>query len=188
MKKLLTAFTLLALVCTAHAEVFRCRSATGKLQFSDTPCAAGTSSEVVPDRAPVTEQQRAEAQQRARRLDNVADESNQTALAVAPATPPAATGPAPADQKKDADAVAQCVRDVERQPASVKAKGDMIAACQSAGRRQREDARSSDAVHDCVRDIERNGSAGDERARQIALCHDGDVPKERHLYKPSQIN
>lgn len=184
MRKTLAAIVLITLAFGAHAEIFKCRATDGKLKFSDTPCLAGTSAEIVPDRAPVSEQQRIEAQQRARQMAATTNENSTTE----PTPPAPLAAQSVADPKKDADAVAQCVRDVERQPASVKAKGDMIAACQSAGRRQRENARSSDAVHDCVRDIERNGSAGDDKARQIALCHDGDVPKERRLHKPSQTN
>lgn len=188
MRRTLATIAMITLAFGAQAEVFKCRATDGKLRFSDTPCAVGTSTEIVPDRAPVSEQQRIEAQQRARQMAASAGEANATEPTASQAAAAPVAAQAVADPKKDADAVAQCVRDVERQPASVKAKGDMIAACQSAGRRQRENARSSDAVHDCVRDIERNGSAGDERARQIALCHDGDVPKERRLFKPSQNN
>jgi hypothetical protein len=49
---------------TAGAQVYKCKGADGKLQFSDTRCKAGHTLEIVPDHTSyVTPQQRLEAQQ-----------------------------------------------------------------------------------------------------------------------------
>lgn len=48
----------------AQAEVFMCKKPTGETEFSDTPCKAGSSSEVVPDRDHLTPQQQDAAQQK----------------------------------------------------------------------------------------------------------------------------
>lgn len=47
----------------AQAEVFMCKKPGGETEFSDTPCKAGSSSEVVPDRDHLTQQQQEAAQQ-----------------------------------------------------------------------------------------------------------------------------
>ena len=47
----------------AQAEVFMCKKPSGETEFSDTPCKAGSSSEVVPDRDHLTKQQQDAAQQ-----------------------------------------------------------------------------------------------------------------------------
>jgi len=47
----------------AQAEVFMCKKPGGETEFSDTPCKAGSSSEVVPDRDHLTQQQQDAAQQ-----------------------------------------------------------------------------------------------------------------------------
>ena len=170
-------FTLFSLAVTAHAGVFKCTGADGKMQFSDTPCQSGAKTEVLPDRAPITPQQQLEAQQRAARLqaENAVNDGQPTSPP-GPIATPAAVPQAPAAD--DADAAANCRRDVERQPASQKVKAEMMAACQSAGRTQRNTGLTTDAVSDCVRSVERTGASGADKARFLAQCHGGDVKTE----------
>ena len=171
MNKTLIALFLASLACTAQAEIFKCQGANGKTQFSDTPCPPGQTAKIVPDRAPITEQQHADALQRAQTLENATTErtaGNPTTAA------PATTAKAERSTDNDGEAIRTCVRDVERQGASVKTKGDLIAACQSAGAGQRKTGLSGDTV-------------SDDKARQIALCHGGDVQPEipkRHRNQP----
>lgn len=169
----------LAVVGTnAAAEVYQCKDAKGKTTFSDTACQPGSDAKTLPDRAPVTEQQRLEAQQRSAQMQaEVAtqDVAPTSGEAPAPKTAPANTA------ENDANAVANCVRDVERQPASLEIKAELIAACQSAGQNQRASGRTEESVRECVRNIERTGGSGKNESRAIALCHGGDVkPERRH--------
>ena len=70
---------LVFLVATAgaQAEVFMCKKPSGETEFSDTPCKAGSSSEVVPDREHLTPQQQDEAQ---RKLQEQRIEANDAAV------------------------------------------------------------------------------------------------------------
>ncbi len=175
------ALSLISVAITAHAGVFKCTGTDGKTQFSDTPCKSGTKAEAVPDRVPITAQQQLEAQQRAARLQ--AESASAETPPAAPATR-AAQNSSPASSAQsapnDADAIAHCVRDIERQAASQKTKAEMIVACQSAGRKQRETAASTDSVSDCVRSVERTGASGTDKARFLAQCHGGNVEPEQH--------
>ena len=176
------AFSLMAL--SAHAGIFKCKGSDGKLQFSDTPCRVGSVSEVVPDRAPITQQQRQDAQQRALQMQGEAaalDEDKSLAQAnqraaqqrqEPAAEKPAAVAPAATSQ---ADAYANCVRDVERRGASQTLKAELIAACRTAGSTQATSGMSADSVSECVRNVERTGASEAEKARQLAICHGGDV-------------
>ena len=58
----------------AQAEVFKCKKPNGETEFSDTPCKAGSSSQVVPDRDPLTPQQKDDAQQRLQQQSKEANE------------------------------------------------------------------------------------------------------------------
>jgi hypothetical protein len=167
----------LAVVGTnAEAEVYQCKDAKGKTTFSDTACQPGSEAKTLPDRAPVTEQQRLEAQQRSAQMQTeVATQGGASTSGEAPAMRTASANTA----ENDANAVANCVRDVERQPASQEVKAEMIAACQSAGQNQRTAGRTEDSVRECVRNIERTGASGKDKTRAIALCHGGDVKPER---------
>lgn len=167
----------LAVVATsAAAEVYQCKDAKGKMTFSDTACQPGSEAKTIPDRAPVTEQQRLEAQQRSAQMQSEVATQDGTPTSGQPPEVKAASAPA---AENDAGAVANCVRDVERQPASEDVKAEMIAACQSAGRNQRTAGRTEDSITECVRKIERTGASGKEKSRAIALCHGGDVKPER---------
>ena len=176
-------FTLLCVTLSAQAGVFKCTGADGKTQFSDTPCKIGAKTEMLPDQIPVTPQQQLEARQRTARMQaesRAIDSRQPTPSAETPShsSPSAQTEQA---AQRDADAVANCTRDVERQAASQQVKGEMIVACQSAGDAQRNNGRSADAISECVRSVERTGASGSVKARLLAQCHGGDVkPEPRH--------
>lgn len=184
--------TLLLVVMTitaaqATAEVFKCKGADGKIQFSDTACKAGNRSEVIPDRAPVTQQQHYEAQQRGQQMQNeaaaldgekVAAQVSQQAQQQRQEAETERKLAASKAAVNDADAVAACVRDVERRGASQNVKAEMLAACRTAGLVQRTTGLSGDAVSNCVKNVERTGASEKEKARQLATCHGGDVQPE----------
>ncbi len=172
---------------SVNAQVFKCKGADGKVQFSDTQCKAGNQSELIPDRVPVTQQQRLEAQIRGQQMQNeatVLDREKATAQAVQQAqqqrlaTEQSRQAVTAKATSSDANAVANCVRDVERRGASQNVKAEMIAACRSAGMVQRSAGISGDAVHECVKNVERTGASEKDKARQIAVCHGGDVQAE----------
>lgn len=179
---------LIAAVATANtsAQVFKCKGADGKVQFSDIACKTGTTSEIVPERAPLTQQQRSEAQQRALQMQSQAAARDDDKLTAQSSNPgdqlrqESASAQKAADKviASDADAVANCVRDVERRGASQDVKAEMIAACRTAGLAQRSTGQSSDAVSDCVKRVERTGASEKEKTRQLAICHGGDVQPE----------
>ncbi len=181
---------LLALVLVsagANAQLYKCKGSDGKIQFSDTACKVGSKTEIVPDRAPVTEQQRYEAQQRSLQMQNeaaaldydkAAAQANYQAQQQQKEAQAAKQASASQAASNDTEAIQNCVRDVERRGASQNVKAEMIAACRTAGVVQRSTGISGEAVKNCVRDVERTGASEREKARQLALCHGGDVPPE----------
>jgi hypothetical protein len=180
----------------ASAEIFKCKGADGKIQFSDTPCKAGNTSQVVPDRAPVTDQQRYEAQQRAQQMQNEAAAlDGEKAAAISAHQVQQQRQAAEADKKgaaskvaaSDAEAINACVRDVERRGASQNVKAEMIAACRTAGISQRSMGQSADVVSNCVKRVERTGASEKEKARQLATCHGADVQTEPPRPRPTMI-
>lgn len=181
-------FVVVAVAATqANAEIFKCKAADGKIQFSDTACKAGNRSEAIPDRSPLTEQQQYEAQRRGQQMQSEAaalDAEKAAAQAAQQAQQQrqeTETGRKSAVSKaaaNDADAVAACVRDVERRAASPNVKAEMLAACRTAGLVQHATGISSEAVSNCVKNVERTGASEKEKTRQLAICHGGDVPPE----------
>ena len=69
----------------AHAEIYKCTMPGGGTVFSDTPCAAGSSAEVVPDRDPVSKQQQDAARAK---LDEQKQELKELEAQRAAAEPP----------------------------------------------------------------------------------------------------
>lgn len=176
-------------VGTAGAEVYKCKGADGKTQFSDTACRAGSSATIVPDRAPLTAQQHEEAKQRARQQQDEALANDAGQSAASGAQPAADDRQVPAKkashESEDAEAAARCIRDIERHGAPQNDKAEMIAACRTAGLVQRTSGISGDAVDNCVRSVERSGASEREKVRQLALCHGGDVqPKVIERRRP----
>ena len=70
---------------SAYAEIYSCKKPSGETEFSDTPCKAGSSSEVVPDRDHLTEQQQDDAQ---RKLEQQKIQANDLAAKRSAAEPP----------------------------------------------------------------------------------------------------
>lgn len=178
---------------SANAQVFKCKGADGKIQFSDKPCIGAKQTELVPDRGSyVSPEQQYEAQQRTARMrDEIDAQKQEVAIANAARHAEYKREEAISAQKSartqaadnSADAVANCVRDVERRGASQNVKAEMIAACRTAGSTQRATGTPSSAVSECVKNVERTGASEREKARQIALCHGGDVQPE--VYRPA---
>lgn len=167
------------LVSTANAAVYKCTGANGQQQFADKPCQNSAISETLPDRVPAQAQEREAALERATRMrdelaektaqqqaERAAREAEQARLAEDSAQKSAGRQ----QKEDDAQAVASCVRDVERRGAPQNEKAGLIAACQTA-----RSAVDADAVALCVRNIERTGGSEREKARQIARCHGADV-------------
>jgi len=193
MGKTIRHILLIAMVVTASgagAQVFKCKGADGKIQFSDKPCAGAKQTERLPDRTSyVTPEQQYEAQQRTARMRDEID-TNAQEVAAANAVRHAEfkrelAAEAQRAEREQAtanasDAVAACVRDVERRGASQNVKAQMIAACRTAGRKQQATGTPSSEVSECVKNVERTGASEREKARQIALCHGGEVQPEVH--------
>lgn len=196
MQKILKHILLITIACVAtgaNAQVYKCKGADGKIQFSDKPCIGAKQTELVPDRGSyVSPEQQYEAQQRTARMrDEINAQEQEVSAANAARHAEYKHEQAVSAQKSartqaadnSADAVANCVRDVERRGASQNVKAEMIASCRTAGSSQRATGTPSSAVSDCVKNVERTGASEREKARQIALCHGGDVQPE--VYRPA---
>lgn len=172
----------------ANAQVYKCQGANGKLQFSDKPCLGAAQSELVPDKTSrVTPQQQYEAQQRTARMQSeltAQDDERSAAKAGRSAEQQREEEIAARNAARnrtaanDADAVNECIKDVERRGGLPDVKTRMIGACRTAGTSQRTQGSSADAVKACVAAVERSAASENEKTRQIAVCHGGDVPPE----------
>ena len=179
---------LCALPIVAHAQIFRCKGADGKTQLSDRPCTGAAEVTVVKERSSyVSEEDQYNARLRTARMQGeLQRQDDEKAAAIAnhdneQRRREAATVTAKTNETTttaDAEAVAACVKDVERRGATQNVKAEMIAACRTAGMTQRASGISSEAVRSCVRDVERTGASEREKARQLATCHGGDVRDE----------
>ena len=187
MFKYLIALAIALPMAGANAQVYKCKGVDGKTQFSDTACKAGNKTEVVPDRAPVTEQQRYEARQRAARLreESLARDEHEANFRAARQTEQRREQIEAAQKEADAkvvsnetEAIANCVRDIERRGASASVKAEMIAACRTAGLVQRSTGMTGESVSNCVKNVERTSASEKEKARQLATCHGADVQPE----------
>jgi hypothetical protein len=187
MSKYLFVLVFVALSANTSAQLYKCKGADGKVQFSDTACKAGSASELIPDRAPVTPQQRYEAQQRAQQMrDEAAALEHEEASVRARSDAGQRHLEAQADRRAAAtqsasdagEAINDCIRDVERRGTSQDVKAELIAACRTAAFVQGSTGISGDAVKDCVRNVERTAASEWDKARQIAMCHGGAVPPE----------
>ena len=187
MNKYILYLVIALLTDNVAAQVFKCKGPDGKVQFSDKACQAGNSAEVVPDRAPVSQQQRDEARQRAQQMkdESATLDGQKAAVNAAYQAEQQRRDDEKAKQAaeaktvaNDSDAAAKCVRDVERRGPSEGVKAEMIAACRTAGLSQRSMGMTGDAVSTCVKNVERTGASEKEKARQIAACHGGDVQPE----------
>ncbi len=174
----------------ANAQVYKCKSSDGKMQFSDTTwsCKGGIPAEFVPERTSIDPRETAAAQQRAQRMQNEVTaldnekvnaqaeyQAQQQKRVQAEAERNAVVA---STASYDTEAVSNCVKDVERRGASQNVKAEMIAACRTAGIAQRSTGMSSEAVSTCVKNVERTGASEKEKARQLAACHGGDVQPE----------
>jgi len=195
MFKYLLLLAMLVSSLNVGAQVFKCKGADGKIQFSDIPCKGAPQAEIVKDRGSyVDPQDQYNAQQRTVRMQGeIAAKDNEKAASIAAYQGELKRQEAEAARKAsasqsasyDVDAVANCVRDVERRGASQNVKAEMLAACRTAGLVQRSTGMSGDAVKNCVKNVERTGASEKEKVRQLATCHGGDVqPEPPPLPKP----
>lgn len=109
-----------------QAEVYKCRTPGGETEFSDTPCKAGSSAEVVPDRDTVSAQQQdaARARLEAQKREVNALEARRTAVESVPVAPHAApAAPPPVEEAYSGGCYdntrgreSNCAEDPYRQP------------------------------------------------------------------------
>ena len=93
MIKVLILLASMTIATGAQAEIYMCKKPSGETEFSDTPCKAGSSSEVIPDRDHVSQEQqdaaRSRLEQQKRELNERAAQSSVEAPAnTMPTTPP----------------------------------------------------------------------------------------------------
>lgn len=176
---------------TANAQLQRCEATNGHVTLSDSACPAGTvSARTLAPRDNTLDtsgfRQQAQRDQRRSAQEALAQERLNADIEYERARD------RPAGERKpsgaaDASAIDNCIRDVERQPATQETKARLIAACQSAARSQNEAGTDRSAVQNCVRDVERTAASGSVKARNIARCHGADVGPDPLPRRPSYI-
>jgi len=173
------------LLCThAGAQTRKCTAPDGKVTYSDVACPDSTKSERPVEtngntldssdlREKIQKDRTATAQAEAKERERADQEARDRQQAQAKAARQEAI-----NAEKDANAYANCVRDVERQAPAEDVKAELFAACRTAGSAQRQTGMTEAALRDCIRDVERTGAFGKDKARQIAICHGADVKPE----------
>lgn len=182
---LLITTSLVALLCApAQAQPRRCTAPDGKVTYSDVACADSTQSERAVEtrgntvdsselREKVQKDRAAAAQNEARERERAAQESSDRQQAQSKAARQEGL-----NAEKDANAYADCTRDVERQGVAENVKAELFAACRTAGGSQRRSGMGENTIRECVRNVESTGAYAAERARQVATCHGADVKPE----------
>lgn len=182
---LLITASLVALLCSpAHAQPRKCTAPDGNVTYSDVACADSTLSERPVEtrgntldsselREKVQKDRAAAAQTEAKERERAAQDSSDRQQAQNKAAKQEAL-----NAEKDANAYADCVRDVERQGLVENVKAELFAACRTAGGSQRRSGMGENTIRECVRSVERTGAYATDRARQIAICHGADVQPE----------
>jgi hypothetical protein len=74
LKSYLLLVTAMMVAGSAEAEVYKCVGASGATEYSDQPCRAGSSSELLPDHSQLTPQQKHDAQEQAQQQERKAAE------------------------------------------------------------------------------------------------------------------
>lgn len=179
MYRLLMVASLLAVGASANAQLQRCVAANGHVTLSDSSCPAGTVSArtIVPrDNTLDSSGFRQQAQRdQYRSAQEALAQDRLNADIERHRARDRQTGERRPSAAADASAIDNCIRDVERQPATQDTKARLVAACQSAARWQGATGTDRSAVQNCVRDVERTAATGSVKARNIARCHGGDV-------------
>lgn len=171
----------------ANAQMFRCTGTDGKIQLSDRPCLGAAEVSVIREHnSRVSERDQYNARMRTARMqDELRQQENDKAVAIARfnaeqqqrATLPK-KGIAENPSTADANAVAACIKDVERRGASQNTKAELVAACRTSGTSQRNSGISGGSVDDCIKGVERTASNEKTKSREIARCHGADVQPE----------
>lgn len=200
MKLILIVLASAVFCANLHAEVRKCTAPNGKVTYSDAPCVQGSAVNPVTNPSGNTLGPPSSGQHINKDTDkttaNAGRSRDETAEVQSKLLTQYTTGNEgrqpvlPTTTIDGPKRVANCIRDVERQPASQNLKGELIAACRTAGQIQRSTELSEETVKNCVVNIERTAATGDVKARQIAICHGGDVKPEvtlplSSLRKPS---
>ncbi|MEI7430268.1 MAG: DUF4124 domain-containing protein [Betaproteobacteria bacterium] len=174
------------LALNVNATVYKCTGNNGRVQFSDTPCrvGVGSDSEIIPDRLPVTQQQRLEALQKAEQMQGEAaalaenkgvEQTNQRSSPQHWEADSGKTSTAARMSSNDSEAYANCVRAIELHGVSQNIKTELIAVCRTAVIAQGYRDSIAEVVGECVRSVERTGASEAEKSKQLAICHGGDV-------------
>jgi septal ring-binding cell division protein DamX len=120
----------------AWADIYKCKTPSGKTIISDTGCKDNSAAVAVHSSESLTQQQRidAEAVQRRNKAQLETLENENTAWRNQP-SPPSPVSPVAAGNTTamDEEAIRLCVRDVERRGGPEKQKAELIAACRTAG-------------------------------------------------------
>ena len=191
MYRLLVLATLLLLGTTANAQLQRCVGADGRVTLSDSSCPAGTVSArtIAPrdntlDSSGLRQQVQRDQRRSAQEASHQQELNAEAERRIAQERESVQRKPS---GRADASAIDNCIRDVERQPATQETKARLIAACQSAARWQNETGTDRSAVQNCVHDVERTAASGSVKARSIARCHGADVGPDPLPRRPSSI-
>lgn len=168
--------TLLAMLAPAgQADVYKCRLADGRIEYSNTGCQNSSPLSVRRDET-VSPENRAQAERDLERMRAYLDEREAAgrtappnATAAGASSPP---GPSPS-------AVDDCLRDLERQAMSAEQRAKMEASCRSTGGNQpfsESEPIYGGGIGRCLRNVDRRHLSPAERARRINQCQGVYVP------------
>ncbi|MGE5470822.1 MAG: DUF4124 domain-containing protein [Bacteroidota bacterium] len=195
----LLAFSALALSTPAGAEVYKCRTADGRLEFANKPCPSGASTlKTVPDEK-VSEANRLQAEREVERMREyvgkreAAQRAEQNVERQAGPPPVANGGAAPGRRVED------CLRELEQQALPAIQRAQLESACRSMEPSQAgyvpvpvpvavpaHGGRHESPGDSCRDSVERLNLPAAERNRRLNQCAASDVapPQPQYIQQP----
>ncbi len=174
---------LLVVPLASHAQAFKCRTPSGKMEFSDSPCAGGSQTERIQSNeyiSPERQRQAREVQARNAAQVQSMEAENEAYRASIQRQNQRLYQAEVQDQgrRQVQDSVASCVSRVEGTTGlSQRQKADAISRCHGAGISQA--GPDLNGSNDCVQKVESmSGLSGRQRANAIARCHGATVPDD----------
>lgn len=183
MKYCLLSLLALAWCPGAQADIYKCRTAAGGVEISNTPCASAASTLKSSRDEPVSETQRREAEREVTRMRDYVEkrEAAQRADAAAERAAQAAQPVAPASQSNTQN-VDDCLRQLDSQALAPDQRTQGEAACRSGRQPVIVPVYTPGYVpvygnggNDCVSHVMHQNLPAAERQRRLALCRGGSV-------------
>lgn len=192
MKYWILLFILPALSMPAAAQAYKCRSADGRMEITNTPCPSGANTVKTVREEPVSEASRQRAEQEAARMRESLDKLEATQRREEAAERERQASERQASQRQpvvssesNGRSVEDCLRDLDRQALQPAQRAQMEAACRGAPQPVYVPVpvvvqnHGGNPVDNCIAEVQRLNLMPAERQRRINQCQGSYSPPAR---------